>query len=114
MDGASEAHLADGRRVALSELAGSQADFISVGADLRLAPAARGFVFSSGAGQTTEIRLASGRSVRLSMAARLLTGRGWAPVGEVAIGTRVALIRQLPELNIRPYGQTVVLPSLGS
>jgi replicative DNA helicase len=54
-------------------------------------------VFSTGMKQVFELRLGSGRTVKLSANHPLLTIEGWARVDELSAGSRVAVPRRLPE-----------------
>ncbi|HOB05218.1 MAG TPA: replicative DNA helicase [Propionibacteriaceae bacterium] len=53
--------------------------------------------FSSGRKETFRLRLASGREVEATANHPFLTYDGWLPLGELAVGTRLAIPRQVPE-----------------
>ncbi|AYF78512.1 hypothetical protein D7D52_37060 [Nocardia yunnanensis] len=53
---------------------------------------------TSGRGDVIRVSLASGRSVQLSGAARVLTIDGWKPLAELAIGARIAIPRWIPHV----------------
>ena len=53
--------------------------------------------FSSGRKETFRLRLASGREVEATANHPFLTYDGWLPLGELAVGTRLAIPRRVPE-----------------
>ena len=84
--------LADGRRVPIRELVGSDAR--SVGdrvQDQKIIKAQSDLVWSKGVRQVLRVSLASGRSLRATPNHRVFTGEGWKVVGEIGTGSRVAV-----------------------
>lgn len=73
----------------------------SLDADRRLVARPMTHVFSSGVKQVFRLRLASGREVKASANHPFLTYDGWVPLGELTVGTRVAIPRVVPE-PLRP------------
>jgi replicative DNA helicase len=64
---------------------------------LRLVPGTMTHVFPSGTKPVFELRLASGRRVKASANHPFLTLAGWRPVGELAVGDRLAVPRAVPD-----------------
>jgi replicative DNA helicase len=89
--------LADGRRVPIRELVGSEPDVWSLDDSQRIRTARSDKVWCVGRRPVFRVELASGRRIRATAEHRLLSGKGWTKVGELAIGDRMALARQLPE-----------------
>lgn len=89
--------LADGRRVPIARLVGTQPEVLAVDAVGKLVRARSDKVWKVGARVVFEVRLASGRRIRATAKHRLLTEDGWRRVGELAKGTRLATARRLPE-----------------
>lgn len=73
----------------------------SLDADRRLVARPMTHVFSSGVKQVFRLRLSSGREVKASANHPFLTYDGWVPLGELTVGTRVAIPRVVPE-PLRP------------
>ena len=69
--------------------------------DRRLVARPMTHVFSSGVKEVFRLRLASGREVKASSNHPFLTSHGWLPLGELAVGTRIAVPRVVPE-PLRP------------
>jgi replicative DNA helicase len=90
--------LADGRRVPIRELVGQTPEVWAMSADQKIVKAQSDLVWSKGVRQVFRMSLASGRSLRATSNHRIFTGDGWKVVGELAIGSRVAIGRQFPEV----------------
>ncbi len=69
----------------------------SLDAEHRLVAAPMTHVFSSGVKQVFRLTLASGREVKASANHPFLTYDGWIPLGELTVGTHVAVPRVVPE-----------------
>ena len=65
--------------------------------DRRLTPAPVTAVFSSGVKPVFRLRLASGRQVKATANHPFLSFDGWRPLGNLAVGDRVAIPRSTPE-----------------
>ncbi len=63
---------------------------------LRYVPRVMTHVFSTGRREVFELRLASGKVVRATANHPFLTYDGWRPLGEVEVGTRLAVPRHVP------------------
>jgi replicative DNA helicase len=88
--------LADGRRVPIAELVGTTPDVIAMRPDGTLGAAASDRVWSVGAREVFDVRLASGRTIRATAKHRLYGASGWVRIGELAVGDRLAIARSLP------------------
>jgi replicative DNA helicase len=89
--------LMDGRRVPARDLVGTEPGVWSVTGEGTLRPARAEKVWSVGKRQIQRVRLASGRSIRVTEEHRLLAGGGWKRVSDMAPGDRLAVARRLPE-----------------
>jgi replicative DNA helicase len=63
---------------------------------LRLVPQVMTHAFPSGVKEVFRVRLASGREVHATANHPFLTFNGWCPLGELKMGSRVAIPRQVP------------------
>jgi replicative DNA helicase len=89
--------LADGRRVPIRQLVGTAPRVVAMSEDEKLITAQAECVFSKGRKPILCVTLASGRTIRVTPRHRLYGARGWVRAGELAIGDRLAIARQLPE-----------------
>ena len=89
--------LTDGRRVPIATLAGTEPEVWAVDEQQRLTRARAEIVWKVGRRPVFKVQLASGRSIRATAEHRLLAGAGWATVGDLKVGDRLALARCLPE-----------------
>jgi len=77
---------------------------------LKLVPRTLTHAFSSGRKETFRLTMASGRTVDLTANHPLLTIDGWMPLGELTVGSRVAVPRHIPPpLNIEPWAEPEVI-----
>jgi replicative DNA helicase len=88
--------LADGRRVPIRELVGTEPEVWSLDEAQRIRAARSDKVWCVGCRPVFRVELASGRRIRATAEHRLLSGKGWMKVGELAIGDRLALARKMP------------------
>jgi replicative DNA helicase len=88
--------LADGRRLPIQELVGTQPEVVALDGDDRVVTATSDLVWPVGRRAVLRLRLASGRSLRATADHRVRAGVGWQAVGELAAGDRVAIARRLP------------------
>jgi replicative DNA helicase len=86
----------DGLRVPIRDLVGSTPEVWAVDAQQKIVAARSDRVWSKGVKPVFRIALASGRALRATAEHRLLTGKGWMRVRELAAGDRVALARSIP------------------
>jgi replicative DNA helicase len=89
--------LADGRRVPIASLVGSEPEVLSLSPGGRIVAAKSDKVWRVGRRAVFDVQLASGRRVRATAEHRLRGWRGWLRVSELRAGDRLALARRLPE-----------------
>jgi len=89
--------LADGHRVPVRDLVGTEPEVVAVGDDQKLVVARSDKVWSVGVRPVFDVRLASGRAIRATGRHRLLGAEGWARVDELRPGARLGLARRVPE-----------------
>jgi replicative DNA helicase len=88
-----------GAEITLDELMSSSAQDVpvwSLDERMKLVPRTLTHAFASGAKEVFKVRLASGREIQATANHPFLTIGGWQPLGELAIGTRVAIPRTSP------------------
>ena len=90
--------LADGRRVPIRDLVGQTPEVWAMSADQKIIRAQSDLVWSKGVRQVFRVALASGRSLCATSNHRVFTGDGWKAVGEIGLGSRVAMARQFPSI----------------
>jgi replicative DNA helicase len=91
--------LADGRRVQIRDLVGQTPEVWAMSEDQKIINALSDLVWSKGVRQVFRVALASGRSLRATSNHRVFTGDGWQAVGELKMGSRVAIGRQFPSIS---------------
>jgi replicative DNA helicase len=103
--------LADGRRVPIRDLVGTTPEVWSVDERGRIVKARADKVWRVGVRDVLEVRLASGRRIRVTGRHRLLTGTGWRRTDEIRPGDRMALSRAIPapEVPLRWPDERVAL-----
>ena len=89
--------LTNGRRMPIRELVGQEPEVWSLNDERRLVSAKSDKVWCVGRRPVFRVELASGRTIRATAEHRLLAGGGWSTVGELQVGKRLALARQLPQ-----------------
>ncbi len=89
--------LADGRRVPIRELVGSEPEVWSLDERQQIQASRSDKVWCVGRRPVFRVELASGRRIRGTSEHRLLSGAGWTHIGELEIGDRLAVARRLPE-----------------
>ena len=89
--------LTDGRRVPIASLVGTQPEVWAVDERQRVVAARSDMVWKVGKRPVASIKLASGRSIRVTAKHRVLSGKGWVRAAELKAGDRVALSRRVPE-----------------
>jgi len=88
-----------GAEVSLGELVAADARDIPVWSlddRLKLVPRTLTHAFPSGVREVFRVRLASGREVTATANHPFLTYDGWRPLGDIAVGCRVAALRHVP------------------
>jgi replicative DNA helicase len=89
--------LADGGRVPVCDLVGTTPEVLALDERHRIVAARSDAVWCVGRRPVRRLTLASGRSLRATSEHRVLAGRGWLTLSELAVGDRVALARRIPE-----------------
>ncbi|MDE3132724.1 MAG: replicative DNA helicase, partial [Acidobacteriota bacterium] len=89
--------LADGRRIPIAELVGTTPEVLALDERHRVVSAHSDAVWSVGRKPIVRVTLASGRTFRATREHRVLSGQGWRKLGQLSVGDRFALARQMPE-----------------
>ncbi|HEY2684517.1 MAG TPA: replicative DNA helicase [Steroidobacteraceae bacterium] len=89
--------LTDGRRVPIHELVGQEPMVWALNEEHRIVAAQSDKVWRVGRRRVLRVELASGRVIRATSRHRLLTGAGWSSVGQLRMGDRLALAREIPQ-----------------
>jgi replicative DNA helicase len=88
--------LANGRRVPIRDLVGTTPEVLAVDDAGKIRKAASDCVWSVGVKPVLKVSLASGRTIRATSKHRLFGAEGWVRVGDLQVGSRLALSRRLP------------------
>ena len=88
--------LADGRRVPIRDLVGTEPEVLAMDENRRIVAARSDKVWSVGSRPVLKMTLASGRVLRATAKHRVFTGTGWRLMGDLLEGDRVALGREMP------------------
>jgi len=88
--------LTDGRRVPIEDLVGKSAGVWAVSEEGRICPAWSDRIWPVGSRPVRRITLASGRSIEATNEHRLLGAKGWVHVGDLTVGDRLAIAREIP------------------
>lgn len=91
--------LTDGRRVPIRELVGTTPEVWAMSDHQKIIPAQTDLVWSVGRKPLYKLSLASGRELRATSKHRIFSGGGWATVGDLKVGDRIALSRRIEEPN---------------
>jgi replicative DNA helicase len=94
--------LADGRRVPIAQLVGTEPEVLAMNEAQGIVSARSDCVWPVGPKPVFKLSLASGRVLRATARHRVFTGAGWRELGELQTGDRVALSRRLPEPSAQP------------
>lgn len=94
--------LTDGRQVPIESLVGTQPEVWALDEQQRIVAARADLVWKVGKRSVSSIKLASGRSIRVTPEHRVYSGRGWVRAARLTRGDRVALARRVPE-PARPH-----------
>ncbi len=97
--------LANGERRPIRELVGQTPRVWAVDQNQKVVAADSDCVWKVGKRPVFNVNLASGRSITATQKHRVLTGEGWKTVGNVALGDRIAIAREVPQPT-----ETVVWP----
>ena len=107
--------LADGSRIPISELVGTTPKVIAMNRHGILVNARSDLVWPVGQRNILEVKLASGRILRVTADHRLYSAGGWCRVATLKQGDRLAIARQLPEPEnnlVWPDGRVALLAHL--
>jgi replicative DNA helicase len=89
--------LADGRRVPIANLVGTEPEVLALSEDRRVIRSRSDKVWSVGKRPVLRLGLASGRTMRVTAQHRLFGANGWVRAGELSLGDRLAVARQVPD-----------------
>lgn len=89
--------LADGRRVPIQDLVGTQPEVVSLDDQGKLTRAHADLIWSVGTRPVYELTTASGRKIRATEKHRLYTLDGWQRLQDLKEGNRIAIAQHLPE-----------------
>lgn len=92
--------LADGRRVPIQELVGSEPEVLALTSSGRITRARGEAVWAVGTRPVYKVALASGRSIRATADHRLFGWDAWTCVRDIRPGDRLALAHWLPEQGV--------------
>jgi len=92
--------LTDGRRVPIEGLLGTQPEVWAVDDQQRIVAARSDKVWKVGARETFALRVAGGRSMRVTAKHRVLTDNGWVRAEALIAGSRVAVVRDMPRAGV--------------
>ncbi|MGH7279333.1 MAG: replicative DNA helicase, partial [Candidatus Rokuibacteriota bacterium] len=106
--------LSDGCRVPIRDLVDTAPEVLAMSETGGIVPAKTERIWLVGTREVVVVRLARGRSIRITERHRLFSDRGWLTVGELRIGDRLAVAERIPELHwdpvvaIEPAGEAEV------
>ncbi len=89
--------LADGSRVPIETLVGTEPEVLALSNEGRIVTAKSDKVWAVGRRTVFDVHLASGRRIRATAKHRLRGWEGWVRIAELQVGDRLAVARQLPE-----------------
>ncbi|MGD9946031.1 MAG: replicative DNA helicase [Burkholderiaceae bacterium] len=89
--------LADGRRVPIAQLVGTEPEVLAMDSSQKIVAARSDCVWPVGRRPVLRVALASGRVLRATARHRVFTGNGWRMCSEIAVGERVAIARRMPQ-----------------
>jgi replicative DNA helicase len=105
--------LADGHRVPIRDLVGTEPEVLAVSPDGKIVKAASDCIWSTGVKPVFKVSLASGRTIRATAKHRLLGPNGWVQVADLEPGARLALSRHVPDPNTGKRWNDAELTLLG-
>ncbi len=85
--------LADGRRIPIASLVGTEPEVLAMDAGQKIVAARSDRVWPVGRRAIVRLSLASGRVLRATAEHRVFTGKGWRTIAAIGIGDRVAIAR---------------------
>ncbi len=87
--------LADGSQIPIKDLENNKEKVISINNKLKIEEAEKSEFFSREVNKLLRIKLRSGKEIKLTPEHPLLTIKGWKPVQELTIGSRIATPRKI-------------------
>jgi len=101
--------LGDGSQISIKDLAENKENVMSLNENLKIGSARRSEFFSREVTKLLKLKLRSGKEIKLTPEHPLLTVKGWKPVQDLAVGSRIATPRKieafgknsLPEYEIK-------------
>lgn len=94
---ASEVVLSDGRVATIEVIVQArQAELLTLGADAKLRLTSPSHFVDDGIKPTFRVELRSGRTIETTLTHPFLTLEGWRPLGDLGVGHRVAVPREIP------------------
>lgn len=91
--------LSNGERLPIQNLIGQQPNVLAMNEAGKMISAQCEMVWRVGTKQVYEVHLASGRSIKATAEHRMYAADGWRVIGDLKIGDRLAIARQLPEVE---------------
>ncbi|MEZ5603610.1 MAG: replicative DNA helicase [Burkholderiaceae bacterium] len=85
--------LADGRRVPIADLVGTEPEVLAMDAAQKIVAARSDRVWPVGRRAIVRLSLASGRVLRATAEHRVFTGKGWRTIAAIGVGEQVAIAR---------------------
>ena len=105
--------LDDGSQVPIKDLEQHNGDIFSLNQDFKIEQARKSYFYKRNVSKLLKIKLRSGKEIKLTPEHPLLTVRGWAPVEQLSLGSRIATPRTLgtfgegfltePEIKLLAY-----------
>ena len=95
LDGDTLITLQDGRQIKIKDIENKDLEILALNDDLKLMPAKKEGFYKRTSDRLLEVNLRSGRKIKLTPEHPLLTIKGWKPVQELTIGSRIATPRKL-------------------
>lgn len=91
--------LSTGERTPIRELLGQQPNVLTMDKEGKIIPALCDKIWKVGTKPVYEVHLASGRSIKATSEHRLYAADGWKVVADLKAGDRLAIARQLPDVE---------------
>jgi len=91
--------MSDGSQIPIKELENNKEKIFSLNPNLKIEQSPKIDFFSREVDRILEIKLRSGKKIRLTPEHPLLTIKGWIPVKELKIGSRIATPRKIPSFG---------------
>src|SRR3989344_2730327 len=88
--------LADGSQIPIKDLENNKAQVLSLNDKLKIEKSEKSEFFSRDVNRLIKIKFRSGKEIKLTPEHPLLTIKGWKPVQELTIGSRIATPRIIP------------------